>query len=110
MADAEASGGWYVRARGRVLGPLAWAQLQSLRDRGQLARFHEVSQDRQSWVGADSLAQLFPQVEAGRLLGSSGSTHAAGLTEFIVVDNAGEGSRSAIATAREAATWFFARD
>src|SRR5438132_85395 len=109
MAGGEASSGWYVRARGRVLGPLSWAQLQSLRDRGQLARFHEVSQDRQNWVGADSLAQLFPQAEAGRLPGSSGSTHAAGLAEFIVLDDAGEGSRSAIPTAREAPTWFFAR-
>jgi hypothetical protein len=110
MAGGEASGGWYVRARGRVLGPLTWSQLQSLRDRGQLARFHEVSRDRQDWVGADSLAQLFPQAEAGRLPESSGSTNAAGLAGFIVLDDGDEGSRSTIPSAQEASIWFFARD
>lgn len=50
----------YIRSRGKVLGPFSSEQLQLLRDRGQLRRFHEVSQDRQTWVPATSLTDLFP--------------------------------------------------
>ena len=47
---SEGSGGWYVRSRGRVLGPFTQAQLESLRDRGQLSQFHELSRDKRVWV------------------------------------------------------------
>jgi hypothetical protein len=50
---------FYVRVRGKVLGPFAVAQLRQLRDRGQLKRFHEVSTDRQQWEPAAGLAELF---------------------------------------------------
>ena len=56
---SQGSGGWYVRARGRTLGPFSWAQLESLRDRGQLAQFHELSQDKRTWVHASTLTELF---------------------------------------------------
>jgi S1-C subfamily serine protease len=56
---SEGSGVWYVRARGRILGPFSWSQLQGLRDRGQLVGFHEVSRDKQNWTGAASLTRLF---------------------------------------------------
>jgi S1-C subfamily serine protease len=56
---SQGSGGWYVRARGRTLGPFSWAQLESLRSRGQLAQFHEVSQDKRTWVHASTLHELF---------------------------------------------------
>jgi hypothetical protein len=65
MAGEDAAETWYVRARGRVQGPLSWAQLRALRDRGQIARFDQVSRDRQSWSPADSLEQLFPRAGAG---------------------------------------------
>jgi hypothetical protein len=112
MAGVEASDSWYVRARGRVLGPFTWSQLQSLRDRGQLARFHEVSRDRQSWVGADSLAGLFTRNESRRLPRSTRSTEPADLPQFLVVDEteAGSGSGTAGTMTGEAPTWFFARD
>jgi hypothetical protein len=62
---ADESGGWYVRSRGRTLGPFSWAQLESLRDRGHLARFHEVSQDRQTWTSAATLGALFGETRPG---------------------------------------------
>jgi hypothetical protein len=65
MASEAAAESWYVRARGRILGPLSWEQLQALRERGQLARFDQVSRDKQSWVPADSLERLFPRGGAG---------------------------------------------
>lgn len=49
---------WYIRARGRVTGPFDRTQLENLRNRGQLARFHEISQDKQVWVSAATL-ELF---------------------------------------------------
>ena len=62
---ADQTGGWYVRTRGRTLGPFTWGQLESLRDRGQLARFDEVSQDRRSWTSAAGLPQLFQNPATG---------------------------------------------
>jgi S1-C subfamily serine protease len=56
---SQGSGGWYVRAKGRTLGPFSWVQLEALRDRGQLAQFHEVSQDKRTWVHASTLDELF---------------------------------------------------
>jgi S1-C subfamily serine protease len=50
---------WYVRAKGHTRGPFTWVQLESLRDRGQLAQFHEVSEDKRTWVHASSLNSLF---------------------------------------------------
>jgi hypothetical protein len=50
----------YIRSRGKILGPFSVEQLQLLRDRGQLHRFHEVSEDRLTWVTAASLSDLFP--------------------------------------------------
>jgi hypothetical protein len=113
MTSGASADGWYVRARGRVLGPLSWAQLQSLRDRGQLARFDEVSQDRQSWIGADRVPQLFPQMEAPRRRASSASASAsAGLAEFIVLDDDDVDSapRTASAAIEDEFDWYFARD
>jgi S1-C subfamily serine protease len=50
----------YIRVRGKVTGPFGLQQLQSLRDRGQFRRFHEVSEDRQTWTTAAALTELFP--------------------------------------------------
>ena len=61
MAEEGSPETWYVRARGRILGPLTWEQLHALRDRGQLARFDQVSRDRQTWMPADNLERLFPR-------------------------------------------------
>jgi S1-C subfamily serine protease len=62
----EASDGWYMRARGRILGPFTRAQLGSMRDRGQLSQFHEISQDRRNWVNASTVEWLFAQSSASQ--------------------------------------------
>jgi len=62
MADQGSS--WFIRNRGKVLGPFGWTELESMRNRGQLARFHEVSQDRHTWISAASVPELFPGSEA----------------------------------------------
>jgi hypothetical protein len=51
---------YYVRIRGVVSGPFDNGQLQTMRRMGRLARFHEISPDRQTWVAASTLAGLFP--------------------------------------------------
>jgi hypothetical protein len=51
--------GFYIRIRGKVTGPFSFEQLKALRDRGQLRRFHELSQDRQAWAPASAVDQLF---------------------------------------------------
>src|SRR4051812_12063040 len=51
---------YYVRVRGVVSGPFDSDQLQTMRRMGRLARFHEVSPDKQTWVAAATLAGIFP--------------------------------------------------
>jgi hypothetical protein len=55
---------FYVRVRGKVTGPFGLGQLKSLRDRGQFRRFHEISEDKKSWVPASTISDLFPEVES----------------------------------------------
>jgi hypothetical protein len=68
---------FYIRVRGRVLGPYDQERLQSLARRGQFSKMHELSTDGISWVRASSHAELFtaeivepppaiPQSAAGR--------------------------------------------
>jgi GYF domain 2/Domain of unknown function (DUF4190) len=53
------AGQWYVRMRGRVLGPFSPSQLASLRHRGRLTEDHELSQDRRSWIKAAEMPGAF---------------------------------------------------
>jgi GYF domain 2/Domain of unknown function (DUF4190) len=99
------SGDWYVRARGRVLGPFNWSPLESLRDRGQLSQLHEVSQDRRSWIKATDLPGLYTQTEAGPSRQST-STSVEWPTFGIADDPA---SSSAPAVSEAAPSWFLAR-
>ncbi|MFO0806824.1 MAG: serine protease [Gemmataceae bacterium] len=46
---------YFVRDRGRVLGPFTREQLFDMRDRGQLQAYHEVSPDKLSWKAFDLL-------------------------------------------------------
>jgi len=54
---------YYLRVRGRVLGPYDQAKLQSLAQRGQLGRMHEVSTDGAVW----SRASAFPEIFSAKL-------------------------------------------
>ena len=51
---------YYIRLRGQISGPYSVGQLQNLRARSQLGRFHEVSEDQEHWAPAGSIAELFP--------------------------------------------------
>ena len=94
-----------MRSRGRILGPLNWAQLQALRDRGQLARFDQVSEDRQNWIGADSVDRLFPP--SGNEGSRSNRVSTDEIAEFIVLDDEGSGSGSK--KGGNLPEWYFAR-
>jgi S1-C subfamily serine protease len=50
---------FYVRMRGRVLGPYDWQKLLSLARCGQLSRTHELSTDAKNWVEATTYPELF---------------------------------------------------
>src|SRR2546430_955515 len=58
---------WYVRVRGRVIGPFDLLQLRSLRDRGQFRRVHEIPEDRQAGRPASSMAELFSEARESLL-------------------------------------------
>jgi hypothetical protein len=97
---------YYIRIRGKVLGPFPLQKLQSLRDRGQLARFHELSEDRQSWQPASVLSALFAdvspvmgdeeatyplaQVEAEERTNSAQTARSTGRVEWYYVDDTGQ--------------------
>ena len=44
---------YYVRDRGRTMGPFSREQLFDMRDRGQIQAYHEVSTDQRSWKAFD---------------------------------------------------------
>jgi hypothetical protein len=101
---AEASDGWYMRARGRVLGPFTATQILSLRDRGQLSQFHEVSHDRRSWITAAQVPEIF----AGNVvLESAGSSSGTDQLPYALVEETSTGSRAS--TVAETPGWFYAQ-
>ena len=51
---------YFVRMRGRILGPFSAQQLQDQRDRGYFSAVHEVSTDRRNWSSAGTVSELFP--------------------------------------------------
>jgi hypothetical protein len=125
MAGEAAAESWYVRARGRILGPLSWEQLQALRERGQLARFDQVSRDRQTWLPADSLERLFPRGGGGGAFIPGGRPEDRGpkrgpepepdAVGFLILDDDDAGgsdqvssSRTAGSPANESAGWYYA--
>ena len=59
MADTDNGTNYFIRVRGRVLGPYDVTQLKTLRGRGQFGRANEVSTDRQTWQSAASIEHLF---------------------------------------------------
>ena len=64
---------YYVRVRGKVLGPFGIPQLRSMRDRGQFRPFHEVSADGRSWTTATDLHGLLtPQLSMPQVNSSEG--------------------------------------
>ncbi|MGC3971090.1 MAG: hypothetical protein QM775_28270 [Pirellulales bacterium] len=54
------SGAWYLRKRGQTFGPYSSQQLSQLRDRGQISRFHELSQDKYEWQTAETIGLFAP--------------------------------------------------
>jgi TM2 domain-containing membrane protein YozV len=50
---------YYIRVRGRVLGPFDLGQLKTLRERSQFGRANEVSVDGKSWESASTIEHLF---------------------------------------------------
>lgn len=50
---------YYIRVRGRVLGPYSFGQLKTLRTRGQFGRANEISRDRETWESAAVIEHLF---------------------------------------------------
>jgi len=52
---------YFVRFRGRTLGPFNESRLRELIKRGQVTRMHELSPDGVSWQPADSMTDFFGQ-------------------------------------------------
>jgi len=51
---------YYVRFRGRTLGPFDAGKVRELIKRGQVTRMHELSPDGVSWQQAEVFSELFP--------------------------------------------------
>ena len=103
-------------------GAVDLAQLLALRERGQLARFDQLSRDRQTWSPADSIDGLFPRgASAGAFVGpGTAKGHArdrgpeSESVGFLILDDdepAGPpaaGAGPAAPPADEAAGWYYA--
>jgi hypothetical protein len=57
-SDAEQPN-YFIRVRGRILGPYSISQLATLRSRGQFGRANEFSTDGSSWQSAATIESLF---------------------------------------------------
>lgn len=57
--SAGGSPGYYLRVRGQVTGPYNMRDLKMMRDRGQVARYHELSADSRTWHKAEAFVELF---------------------------------------------------
>ncbi len=92
---------WFIRARGRVLGPFTMAQLDAMRARGQFTRFYEISEDRLNWESASTLTHLFaspdPQPGAGSRRGEP--------LDYAIDD---VGTPVPGAPVKEVASWYYA--
>jgi len=89
---------WFIRSRGRVLGPFTATRLEAMRARGQFTQFYEVSEDRLNWQSAATLTHLFPTPGAGPGARSAGQT--------ISIDD--EPAPPASAPSGQSDGWFFA--
>lgn len=52
---------YYVRVKGRILGPFSSDQLKAMKSRGQIHKFHEISVDKENWHPAADFGDLFPE-------------------------------------------------
>lgn len=50
---------YYVRFRGRTLGPFSETKLRDMISRGQVTRLHEISSDGMNWQSAEERSELF---------------------------------------------------
>jgi hypothetical protein len=99
------AGQWYVRMKGRVLGPFSPSQLASLRDRGTLTEDHELSQDRRSWTKASEMPGVF-----ARTVESQRQPSRAVELEWPVITLAEETAPAQVSSAAAVeAQWFVAR-
>jgi hypothetical protein len=99
---------WYIRSRGRVWGPYTVAQVETMRERGQFARFHQVSTDRQNWVSAASVPEFFPLSEA-RVPAPAADTYSVGGPGCPDRDAREEGYEALPASDDAGSSWFYAR-
>jgi hypothetical protein len=99
---------WYIRSRGRVSGPFTARQLESMRERGQISRFHEVSTDRQGWMSAARVPELFPPAEA-RQPAPVSESYAVGGPDFSVGEARGQPLLALPASDDAGSSWFYAR-
>ena len=76
MSNPENQNGYFIRIRGRVLGPYSIKQLQVLRARGQFSQSNEISTDGQTWETAASLEELFAAPAKSTRQKESGSSDA----------------------------------
>src|SRR5258708_1234857 len=91
---------FYIRNRGRVLGPFSVERLKALRARGQFSRVHEVSQDGNSWQPATTLGVLFGEAETSGPQEAWNSQNSPSQT-------ASDSPSPAAASQAPGATWFY---
>lgn len=87
---------WFIRSRGRVLGPFTVPQLEAMRARGQFTQFFEISEDRLNWESAATLTHLFPPSSAGAAVGAA--------SRAIAIDD----EPTSAAPSGQSNGWFFA--
>lgn len=69
---------YYIRFKGRILGPLPPSKIHEMVRRGQITRQHELAPDGQNWGRAEEFEDFFPKLKikasGGPKTGEAGAT------------------------------------
>jgi len=95
---ASSGSSYFIKIRGRVLGPYTLKQLNTLRIRGQFSESNEISKDGKTWESAGTLEPLFGSANKTRKKPSP-TTETAEQDAEAADDNASASDSNAVAMA-----------
>ena len=103
VRDSPETQQFFIRIRGRVLGPFTVEKLKSLKSRGQFSRIHEISTDRETWQPATELDVLL----GSGLMHSPTTATTPKLEDYAAASRPTEPPKESPPAATPGANWFY---
>lgn len=93
---------YFIRFKGRVLGPMTQEKVIELVQRGQVTRHHELSPDGLQWRLADSFEEFYNKRHSDNSTNRSDSQHLDNTDELMLSEDVGDRKHKALQTDK----WF----